>query len=327
VKYKDIKTICIISFIFLISCPSLAQQSLQINDRDTVYQSSFLSVHTIPSGANVYLDSILIGTSPLDSVLISSGNHFVKLTAQSFIDRSIIISVKPLERRKIEFTLIPKFGFISVRTIPRKGLIIIDQDTCSESAIDTATISLGKHLLTVINPDFTTVMKEEFTVYRANFRKYEANFPRHSYTAMYYSMLVPGLGQIKDGSYLKGCCELFATVGAGCFVWQSYKNKKNKEDLFTQSLVLYQTAHTEPDAISARRLVENASKDLSNAKKQFNISRILLGSVYLLNLLDATIFHSVQKTIDIQDDVQLSLPEIQDVLIHKNIQVGIIVKY
>jgi hypothetical protein len=56
-----------------------------------------LSISSSPSGATVFVDSVMAGTTPLDLVDVTAGNHLVEVKAPGYVTTTVQVSVKPGE--------------------------------------------------------------------------------------------------------------------------------------------------------------------------------------------------------------------------------------
>jgi hypothetical protein len=54
-----------------------------------------LSISSSPAGATVFLDSVMLGTTPLNLDTVPSGNHLVEIKAPGYVTSSVQVEVKP----------------------------------------------------------------------------------------------------------------------------------------------------------------------------------------------------------------------------------------
>lgn len=85
-----------------------------------------LSISSIPTGANIYIDNIQIGVTPLSIDNLTAQTHSYKLTFAGYQDTSGDVYILPGSNTLSTITLLPNPGNVTVTSIPPGASIIID---------------------------------------------------------------------------------------------------------------------------------------------------------------------------------------------------------
>lgn len=268
-------------------------------------QSSYVSVRTVPSGAVVLIDSVLYGTTPIDSILLPFGQHHMVVKKNEFHEKDFLFDVTEGANRNFFIHLIPTYGFYSVHVSPPGSLVSVDGSNPVTGPLIHRKTDAGKHTITVHHPDILHSITGSFTVGPGTLVTTEAPLDRFSLTAFEFSLFLPGLGQAMDGAVIKGVGEFLATAAAAYFIQYSQDRVEEKDRIYLAKKYLYDQAPYESIVPERRAAMIAAADDLDRSKKTRTVSYAVLGAVYLASLADALVFHSHTTTLSIHSSVIL----------------------
>lgn len=104
-----------------------------------------LKVTSIPNDANVYLDNILIGKTPLTKKKIPSGSHQIRIEKEMYNPTSEIIQIEDKKTTIKQYELQAGFGTIGIITNPVAD-ILIDGEIVGNNTY-TGRLSSGNHIV------------------------------------------------------------------------------------------------------------------------------------------------------------------------------------
>ena len=113
-------------------------------------QSGWLILQSEPSGADVYLDDKLQGTTPFQKKLLL-GKYRYRLELPLYHSAAGVVELTEEGRQQLSVPLSPAFGYVTVRTEPETGAeIMVDgEESGLKTNATTARLSSGVHRITV----------------------------------------------------------------------------------------------------------------------------------------------------------------------------------
>ncbi len=120
-----------------------------IQEIESLLGSIFIEVNV--DGAEILVDSKLVGKSPLDGpVPVSPGVHTIEVKADGFIPEEKDLKVASDQIREVEIYLsaIPQVGFLTVESSVDGAQVLIDEKPVGEAPYKSE-LSVGKHTVTV----------------------------------------------------------------------------------------------------------------------------------------------------------------------------------
>ncbi|MFQ6057068.1 MAG: PEGA domain-containing protein, partial [Methanosarcinales archaeon] len=121
--------------------------------------SGSLSISSIPSGANVYVDENYKGTTPLSVDNVLSGSHTVKVTKVGYNDEIKAVSVGAGQTINLDIVLIPQTGSISVYSNPSGASVYLDGSYKGTTPITIPNVPIGSHTVLLKKSDYHEVSK------------------------------------------------------------------------------------------------------------------------------------------------------------------------
>lgn len=278
---------------------------------ETLLNLPFTSIHSAPSGSDVFLDSAYIGRTPIDSLKLSAGDHILELRKKDFKDLAETITIAEGYSKTIDETMLPTYGYISFSLSPKDANISIDNKSFTTGDINKMKLKTGWHNVTVSHPILKDTLKEKFYVVPSGYYEYKAGFKKFSWMPVVYSAIVPGLGQINDGSYIKGSLEFLVTAGAGYILSNLVQKENDCKSTFNNAQVDYNIAYNERLAAAARGALKEAASNHNRARNNVTVAYTVLGAAYVINIVDVLLFNSKLSEIFLNKETFIPISEMQ----------------
>jgi hypothetical protein len=274
---------------------------------------AILNLITTPANAPIYLNDSLIGTTANGEFKIPLGINKIRVELADYAKFEKSFN---FQKRKYNWynQLIYKYGFIKVDD---KGLGIklkIDGQPFENSSTNFYKIPKGEiRFEAELNGEKTIV---DYFAIRPNIN-YSINYKANYFTSSHIieSALLPGLGQFQDAAQLKGIGYFIATATFGALYLLENRNYKNNLEDYNIAKDNYEMANTEEEAINLGVAMEQSLNEVNDSIKKKNIFIGCMIGVYLLNIIDAYIFHTDGFDMDIieikNDNLGFNLPQIE----------------
>jgi hypothetical protein len=290
---------------------------------DSLNKSSSINIRTRPSGAEIFVDTVYVGKSPVSIKDIAEGLHIVHCKLKNFRELSTNCDVESGLQQTLIITFVPAFGLLSLITKPPDALVTVDTFQATYSPLSDIQLSVGYHSISISHPNYETPIQGSFYVYPGYHTTIEAGEKRFSSQTVLCSALVPGFGQTLDHSYLKGSLEFLLALGSGFYISNCYSYRNQKQSNYEFEKAQYAIATNETDALIARTNMTLAATDLDRANNRLKVSYWILGGTYAISIVDALLFHTFRREITVIDNIQISYPDIMDYHRNGNIKLGI----
>lgn len=129
-----------------------AQYSIQMvrDDSEIIpYRSpGMISINTKPQGAEILINNQRIGSTPYTGTLIA-GNHVMDLSLAMYHTSTLQFNLEVGESEEINETLKPRFGFVTINTVPAEANVTIDNKPLGASPIKQYQLLDGKHEINI----------------------------------------------------------------------------------------------------------------------------------------------------------------------------------
>jgi len=278
---------------------------------ESLLKIPYTNIYSSPKDADVLLDSIYIGRTPIDSLIIPIGDHALELTMNEFKEKKEMISITPGIDQIIDRSLLPTYGFVSFSVSPLDASISLDNNAVVTGDITRLKLKTGWHYVSVHHPISIDTLTERFYVEPSGFYEYKAGFNKFSWLPFTYSAIIPGLGQIIEGSYIKGSLEFLITAGTGYFLSDLEKKKNDNKWTFFHAQDDYNLAGSENQAVIKRTALEEAASNYNRARNNVSIAFAVLGFVYAINLVDVLLFNSKLNEIILDKETIIPVSKIK----------------
>jgi len=114
----------------------------------------YLSVQSRPSGAQVYIDGVFYGTTPLSNFQVPAGLRTVTVTKEGYRDYVTQVRVTSTGLRVITATLQPLFATIEVRSFPQGARVFLDGQERGNTPLRLTGVTPGTHTLLLTKPGY-----------------------------------------------------------------------------------------------------------------------------------------------------------------------------
>jgi hypothetical protein len=125
---------------------------------------SVLHVSSEPSGAQIFIDDVLSGSTPHTITRISTGTHILKLIRDDYEEWVTVIDIILSDTTKVHAILNEKSGQIQVRTDVPNVPIFLDKRSVGRSPILIKNVSIGTHVIEARNPHYKVGQQERAVV-------------------------------------------------------------------------------------------------------------------------------------------------------------------
>ena len=138
-------------------------------NEDVVLKIGELNITSFPSGAEVYVDSLFLGRTPLDVDTIAVGKHVILLQKKDYWSFRKSVQVESGQIVAINATL-KGLGAIKIISDPENASVFLDGNFIGETPFDFVNIEVGEHALSLQKQGFRenrslfVVVKGEETV-------------------------------------------------------------------------------------------------------------------------------------------------------------------
>jgi len=112
---------------------------------DPVNEYGLLTVDSLPSGAEVYVDGKLVGTTPLENYRIPVGIHEVVVKKSAYVPAAYAVQIKANELKTLNVVLVPATGRLTVNSNPSGAEVYIDGEKAGTTPLRNYTILEGIH--------------------------------------------------------------------------------------------------------------------------------------------------------------------------------------
>lgn len=261
--------------------------------------SSAVTIHSEPPGAGVRIDGSYMGQTPLTVKAVKGKTSTIWLHRHGYIPFQCMIG--PLEQDSVLVTMIltPVYGLVSVFTDGPDYWISVDGKEVGSGRIDSLQLPLGIHQLSVKDTRFEREVSDVITIDRVHHASVRATFGTGSVSRTFAGLLLPGYGQLKDGSYLKGA-GLSITGAAGLvFMISAIAQHNDANGAYSDALTAYDKAPSEPLAIAARTHADRMAAEYHTARDRMRLSVGWVALVWAANAVDFILNHATEDRIEV----------------------------
>lgn len=119
-----------------------------------VSQFGFLSIKSIPPGADVYLNGKMLGKTPLISSRVLASRASVKVMREDYTPWQNIVTIEPGLDKSMDITLISTAGYLTIGVAPEDAEVQIDGKKVGTGSIKAFKLPVGLHDVKVQKDDY-----------------------------------------------------------------------------------------------------------------------------------------------------------------------------
>ncbi|MBI3004843.1 MAG: PEGA domain-containing protein [Ignavibacteriales bacterium] len=257
-----------------------------------------LSIRSIPEGAEVFLDSTRMGVTPLALDTISPGIVRLSLLYPDFETWETTLTIEAGMSLTVNPKLTPKHGFLVVRTSFPDAEILVDSNLVGSGDLEKTKLPHGWHNVEVRHPDIK-LATSKVHLEPGQIVQLSARFNHFTTTPTLYSVVVPGMTQIADGSLTEGLLMVGSATLAGLLYLQWNMAYENRYLDYVAKEAEYLSATNELDATRLGREYRDAYKAAEQVLSNRNAARAGALVVYAVSLIEALLFHSTTSSLDV----------------------------
>lgn len=126
-------------------------------------KKGYISVTTIPQGAEVYIDGIFAGISPINRKEVIAGNHFISIEKDGYINEGGRIDIKPNDEEMFQAQLIPTKRYAEYAQILSALQTEVSLDPIGESIKSLAAITGAEMIFAnIVRRDGTEIVVDAY---------------------------------------------------------------------------------------------------------------------------------------------------------------------
>ncbi|MBM4320679.1 MAG: PEGA domain-containing protein, partial [Deltaproteobacteria bacterium] len=112
--------------------------------------TGLLSISSKPAGAEVWVGNRKVGVTPMQQVELYPGTHNFVLQLNGYTPSPLTAQVLPGKHNKVEVTLRPDHGLISIRSTPPGALVSVNGQPVGKTPITEVKVALGTYDVAVV---------------------------------------------------------------------------------------------------------------------------------------------------------------------------------
>ena len=117
-----------------------------------------LAVTSMPSGAQVYVNGIYKGTTPVE-VHLSGGEYLIKVYKEGYGGMNKKITIQPLTTKAVNFELKP-VGSVGVESDPKQAKVFLDGSYIGTTPLVIPDLSFGDHEIVIMKDNYERWVKK-----------------------------------------------------------------------------------------------------------------------------------------------------------------------
>jgi len=256
-----------------------------------------LVITSVPESAAVYVEHVFVGRAPVRLMYEKGGAKPVQVMRQNFGPWEERVLLIPGATVTVNARLKSKFGTLSLDVFADDIDVVIDGKTVSTGSLADYMIAGGWHDIGARKAGGGEQVTESVYFFPGQSARWQARFDVPSRRAFFWSLLLPGLGQMMSGAPAKGTV-LMGGCGAACLFSgiQYLLFQSNLKD-FNSARDKYRLLKDEAQAKAAGDALASQYQSAKNAHNLVVGGIVVAGAVYVVSLVDAWVNHSTENTI------------------------------
>jgi len=249
-------------------------------------------VKTIPEDAAVYVRDVYVGKSPLVINVRKAGWATIKISKRDFVLYQRNILLEPGKTSDVMAELVPRFGTFTLDSYDENISASLDGKPCQTESLHDMMVLAGTHQLVVRRLAEGDSLSDEFFLNVGDQCRWGVRFDQYTLKWTIISALVPGSGQILDGSFLKGAGILAGFLASTALAITSSNDYRNKVNDFNNAFNAYSHLTDEQAAQQAEQMLKDKHAALKLPYNLQFVGVLVAAAVYVYSLVDALIFHT-----------------------------------
>jgi hypothetical protein len=256
-----------------------------------------LVVHSVPDNASVYVENVFVGRTPLRISNENRGWKSVKVMKVNSVPWEDHVYCSPGGIVAVNAILKSRFGTLTLDVFSNDIDVVIDGKSAGKGSLTDYMIPGGWHDIGARTADTLEKVVETIYIMPGETVRWQARFGEHSLRALFCSMALPGLGQVIDGSPVKGLAIMGGFAAAGAFTLVMNSRYHGEVSQYNDALAVYRGARNEDSALSAGDELSSHYQNVHSAYTARTVGFAVAGAVYVFSMLDAFLNHSRVNTL------------------------------
>jgi hypothetical protein len=277
------------SCLLVIVAASAACLTAQEMPRDST--AITIRVSSVPANAEVFMDSVLQGRSPLTIITTNVRRHLVEVLLAEHVPYYQWVGRQTRDTLNVKVKLKPNWAWLSIHVFPPHSRVRIDTSEMGDPAGRLVRVSVGTHTLHFEDSAAQRSIDRPVEVRAADTVCINGRLGVPSLYPVVTSMFIPGSGQFYDRAPVEGAAFL-AGVAASFYLMAKAASEYSQANAdYSALLASYRSAVGETEALNLRNeTLRGLDKSNSLARKR-NVMVGITVAVYVANVLDAYLFH------------------------------------
>ncbi len=245
---------------------------------------------TSPVGADVLMDGRRLGQSP-QRCLLTHGDHSLSFSLRGYRDTTLVVAGDFAQAMEISVQLFEHASSLDISSNPPGAAVQFDGEWLgSETPISGLETVFGEHSIVIKKDGYLPeALAVEVNRDRMSFNFALDQIGKSRSTALFRSLLLPGMGQHYKEQHGKGWLFTLAAFGAAEFAYVSEMARDDAVYEYEAALELYSEATSQDQRNAASAIMERASAKADDKESQRNTALMILGGVWAVNLIDAAV--------------------------------------
>lgn len=286
-----------LSLLLLLLAPAANGQA------DTPSTGVTLIITSVPDTARVTLNDTVVGWTPLTLNDRRPGTFDLKVWKRAHEGWAGRITLNPGDTIVIHAELKLLLSNLSIVPSDPDDLVAIDDAPASAGSVLDREVRPGWHKIVVRNDSSGRTLESMVHLNPGESRVLRPELGVMSGMRIFGSFILPGSAQFSDRAYLKGTGIVAGFLAAGAWVVFAVEDLSMKTGIYDELLDDYDAATSEAEAFYLHDALERAYDDMESARTARTAAAVTLGAVYLFNVIDAVLNHSIV------DDLKVLPPE------------------
>jgi hypothetical protein len=264
-----------------------------------------VTVSSKPENARVEINDRYIGETPLEFKKIGKGRHTLKVSIKNHETFESTFEINRADQtEKFNITLKPMESQLSIQGTPSNAQVFINGNTAGLLPLQNKKILYGLYDISVRKTGYFSYEKSVLIDKSEPFLLSVGLKPKSKYSALLYSTLLPGSGQIYSGRSTMGIIVGSAAIGSAIATLLFNSNYDDKKDIYMAHKTAYDTNTDLGKMASLYKTSQDSYTEMEDAQSISNIVFGITAVIWLYNMADALFFFPDLSKIDLQAETQ-----------------------
>ena len=256
-----------------------------------------LVITSVPESAAVYVEHVFVGRSPVRLTNEKAGWKSIQVMRLNHAPWEERVLLVPGAVLTVDAKLKSKFGTLSFDVFADDIEVVLDGKAVSKGSLADYMIPGGWHDIGARKAAGAEEVTESVYFFPGESVRWQARFDVPSRRAFFWSIPVPGLGQVISGSLGKGLLFMGGFVAACAFTYAQHLHFQSNVEDYNAAVARY---HSTKDESLAKTYGDGLAAQYDRVKsvhKLIPIGIAAAAAIYAGSLVDAFLNHATVNTI------------------------------